>query len=271
MEVQGQLEGYERYLKARGFSQNTLRSYVWVAAYFLRTYGEVSAATLARYRDYLSAEFKDSTANQRVQAINCYLRYLGKDDMRLRCVCVQQVTFLEQAITSADYRRFISYLHDGGYLRDHFAVRVMATTGVRVSELLQMEVDDVRRGSMDIRSKGKARRVYFPDAVATGVLGWLEEEGRTAGPLFLNRYGEVIAAGGLAVQLRVRAVECGIDERLVHPHAFRHLYARSFLEAGGDVVFLADLLGHSSVETTRKYLRRTADEQREQVNKLVTW
>lgn len=271
MDVEKCLDGYGQYLREKGFSQNTLRSYVWVAAYFLRTYGEVNSYNLTRYREWLAVEFKATTANQRVQAINCYLGYICKPELRLRCVCVQQVTFLERAIKSADYQRFVTYLRENGYLRDHFAVRVMATTGMRVSELLRMEVCHVRSGFLDIQSKGKVRRVYLPDGVMKDLLAWLDDEKRSFGPLFLNRYGSVIAAGGLADQLKVRAAECGVDVRLVHPHAFRHLFARSFLEAGGDVVFLADLLGHSSVETTRRYLRYTSEEQRERVNRLVTW
>lgn len=271
MEITARMEAYRDYLRLRGFSQNTVDSYVWVAAFFERTYGAVARETLNRYRDWLVVTFKMRTANQRVQAMNCYLGYLGKPDLKLRSVSVQQKTYLDTSIGDEEYKRLASYLRENGYARDYNAVRLMVTTGVRVSELLRMEVSHMQAGYLDLYSKGKARRVFIPTASASEALRWAEAEGRGSGLLFLNRYGNPITARGLAQQLKIRAAECGIDSCLVHPHAFRHLFARHFLQAGGDVAFLADLLGHSSVETTRVYLRRTASEQHKELERLVTW
>lgn len=271
MEITLRMGEYERYLRERGFSQSTVASYVWVAAFFERNYLDVNAETLGRYRDWLADTFKPRTANQRVQAINCYLGFLGREDLRLRSVRVQQRTFLDAAIGDEDYLCLLSSLRSGGYQRDYHAVRIMATTGVRVSELLRMEVRHLRTGYMDVRSKGKVRRVHIPNSTAREALAWATSEGRSSGLLFLNRFGHPISARGLSQQLKARAGECGVDEELVHPHAFRHLFARRFLEAGGDIAFLADLLGHSPVETTRVYLRRTADEQRSELERLICW
>lgn len=91
------------------------------------------------------------------------------------------------------------------------------------------------------------------------------------GLLFLNRFGDPISKRGLACQLKARAAECGVDEGVVRPHAFRHLFARRFLGEGGDIALLADLMGHSSVETMRVYLRRTASEQRSGLERLICW
>ena len=271
MEVTRKMGEYEEYLRWKGFAERTIESYVWVAAYFERTYGDVSARTLREYRDWLIETFRPNTANQRMQAINCYLGFLGKNELRLRSVRVQYRTFLDEIIDDGAFVRLERHLLEGGHMRDYHAVRVMATTGVRVSELLQVEVRHLRQGYLDIRSKGKVRRVHIPDATAREALAWAEGEGRREGPLFLNRFGEPISRRGLACQLKARAAECGVDESVVHPHAFRRLFARRFLAAGGDIALLADLMGHSSVETTRVYLRRTAGEQRDEINRIVSW
>ena len=229
------------------------------------------ADALRAYQRHLVQTFKPATANQRVLALNCYLTYLGHSDLKLRCQRVQLHTFLAETMDDSVFRRLTTHLLGGEYLRDYHAVRIMATTGVRVSELLRMEVEHMRDGFIDLRSKGKVRRVHVPDATAAAALAWAQSEGRDQGALLLNRYGRPITKQGLSHQLKVRAAECDLDPAVVHPHAFRHLFARNFLAAGGDIALLADLLGHSSIETTRVYLRRTSGEQRAELNRLVSW
>ncbi len=98
-----------------------------------------------------------------------------------------------------------------------------------------------------------------------------ENENRTSGYLFLNKYGEQITPRGIAQQLKNYANKYGLDTKIVYPHSFRHMYAKRFLEKFNDISLLADLMGHESIETTRIYLRRTSTEQQNIVNKIVTW
>ena len=100
---------------------------------------------------------------------------------------------------------------------------------------------------------------------------WLQKEGIQSGYLFRNRYGHPISARGLALRLKGFADQFGLDPKVVHPHSFRHRFAKNFLDKCNDISFLADLMGHESIETTRIYLRRTTTEQREVFDKIVTW
>lgn len=100
---------------------------------------------------------------------------------------------------------------------------------------------------------------------------WLKETGIKSGYLFRNRHVRVISPRGVAIRLREFAVRYGINPSVVHPHAFRHLFAKNFLDHTNDIAFLADLLGHESIETTRNYLRRTSAEQRNELDRIVTW
>ena len=257
---------------ARGaFAAKTIEAYLWVADYYGRNYGDVDEATLLEYHDWLVASYKPSTADQRMHAMNCYLTFLGREDLKLASVRARQKTFIDRVIDFRAYRRLLNHLKSNDYTRDYHAVRLLATTGVRVSELVSLEVGHMRDGYMDVVNKGRARRIHIPDVVSKDALEWAEGEGRTSGWLLLNRYGDPLTRRGIARQLKLRAAECGVDERLVYPQSFRHLFARCFLDAGGDIAFLADLLGHESIETTSIYLRRTRWEQHDELNRIVCW
>ena len=145
----------------------------------------------------------------------------------------------------------------------------MAGTGARVRELLCLRVEHVRTGFYDICSKGgKVRRIYIPRNLQEETLRWLD---RDSGYVFLNRNGKRITSRGLAGRLTYYANKYGINEHVVHPHAFRHLYAKKFLERYHDIALLADLMGHKNISTTRIYLRKSKTEQQRLINQIVDW
>ena len=113
--------------------------------------------------------------------------------------------------------------------------------------------------------------MYIPKILKEESLVWLKSINRNSGYLFLNRFNERITTRGIAQQLKNYARKYGISEKVVYPHSFRHRYAKNFLEKYSDIALLADLMGHESIETTRIYLRRTASEQQEIVDTVVTW
>lgn len=215
-------------------------AYLWVASQYVQRCGDVDEESLYSYRGWLEASFKPSTADQRVHAMNCYLTFLGREDLKLASVRVRQKTFIDHVIDFRGYRRLINHLRAGEYHRDYHAVRLLATTGVRVSELVSLEVGHTRDGRVGVVSKGRAGRIHMHGAVSRDALEWAEGEGRASGPLLLNRCGNPIAGCVVSLRLKARAVECGVDERLVYPQSFRHLFARCFLETGGDIAFLPD-------------------------------
>ncbi len=152
----------------------------------------------------------------------------------------------------------------------YFVIWYLAATGARVSELIQIKIEHIEIGYFDLYTKGgKLRRLYIPKKLKKETLEWLEETHRFSGYLFLNRYGERITTRGISQQLKNYAEKYGLDKKVVYPHSFRHRYAKNFLEKYNDIALLADLMGHESIETTRIYLRRTASEQQELVDKIV--
>ena len=263
---------FEEFLKHSNLSRNTQTSYLWTVDYFKNHYDSFSKENLLAYKGFLLEYFKPKTVNLRLQGINKYLQYIHKEELQLKFVKVQQKNFLENVISNADYQFLKTQLKKDNNFEWYFVVWFLAATGARVSELVQIKVEHVRLGYFDLYSKGgKLRRLYIPKILKEESLVWLNSINRNSGYLFLNRFNERITTRGIAQQLKNYARKYGISEKVVYPHSFRHRYAKNFLEKYSDIALLADLMGHESIETTRIYLRRTASEQQEIVDTVVTW
>ena len=263
---------FEEHLRKGNLSENTITSYLWTVEYYHNHYDTISKENLLAYKGYLMEFFKPKTVNLRIQAMNKYLAYLGKNKLQLKAVKVQQKNFLENVISNADYNFLKKQLKKDGNTEWYFVVWYLAATGARVSELIQIKIEHVQLGYFDLYTKGgKIRRLYIPKILQRETLEYLREQQRTYGYLFLNRFGVRISVRGISQQLKNYAKKYGINKKVVYPHSFRHRYAKNFLEKFSDIALLADLMGHESIETTRIYLRRTASEQREIVDKVVTW
>ena len=263
---------FKAWLAKQDLAENSVTSYVWTVNYFLREYQEVKRSKLLAYKGYLVENFKPQTVNLRLQAINKYLEFLKQDKLKMKFVKVQQKNFLENVISDADYRFFKQRLKEDGLIEWYFIVWFMAASGARVSELLQIKAEHVKAGHLDMYSKGgKMRRLYIPKNLQKEALEWLEADGISSGYIFLNRFGKRITTRGIATQLKQYGVKYGLPKEVAYPHSFRHRFAKNFLDRFNDIALLADLMGHESIETTRIYLRRTASEQREIVDKVVNW
>ena len=260
------------FLEKSDLAKNTVDSYVWTVNHFIANYGEINKENLLAFKGFLMEHFKPQTVNLRLQGINKYLEFIRKEKLKLKFVKVQQKNFLENVISDADYKFLKRKLKSDGYKEWYFVVWFMGATGARISELLRIKAEHVEAGYLDLYSKGgKIRRLYIPKRLREEAARWLEEESIASGYIFKNRYGGVISARGIAQQLKHFAAQYGLDPKVVYPHSFRHRFAKNFLERYNDIAFLADLMGHESIETTRIYLRRTATEQQELVDKIVTW
>lgn len=266
------LEEFEAHLRRNNLSENTISSYLLTIRMYQQLSGEITKQNLLAFKGYLIETYKPKTVNLRIQAINKYLDFIKKEKLRLAPVKIQQKNFLENVISDADYKFLKNCLKRDGNWEWYFVVRYLAATGARVSELIQIKIEHVFNGYFDLYSKGgKLRRLYIPKKLKTETEAWLAEKGVTSGYLFLNRFGDRITVRGISQQLKNYAHKYGLNPKVVYPHSFRHRFAKNFLEKYNDISLLADLMGHESIETTRIYLRKTASEQQEIVDKVVTW
>ncbi len=266
------IKEFEEYLQKTSLSENSKYAYIFALKQFTEKFSEVNQDTLRAYKLWLIEKYKPQTVNLRIRGMNCYLESIEQANLKLPFVKVQQRYFLESVISQEDYTYFKNSLYKDNNLQWYFVVRFLGATGARVSELIQIKVEHVTAGHIDLYSKGgKLRRIYIPKALKEETLSWLKSINRETGFLFLNRYGNQISTRGISSQLKALSKKYGLDEEVVYPHSFRHRFAKNFLEKNSDIAFLADLMGHESIQTTRIYLRKTATEQREIIDDAIDW
>ena len=266
------IDEFKKYLDKTNLSENSKSAYLFAFKQFTEQYGSITKKNLNQYKVWLVDNFKQQTVNLRLRGMNCCLESMGREKWKLSFVKVQQKPFLENVISEADYLYFKKRLKEDGEMFWYFVIRFLAATGARVSELIQIKVEHIKIGYLDLYSKGgKLRRIYIPKALQEEALAWLAEKGQDSGFIFLNQRGSRITTRGISGELKKYAIKYGIDPKVVYPHSFRHRFAKSFLDRCNDIAFLADLMGHESIETTRIYLRKTATEQREIVDTIIDW
>lgn len=273
MKKEKNIESFMSCLHKEGLSPKTIDSYEKTIEYYIQQYGEAfSTKDLLAYKGYLISRYKPKTVNQRIQAVNRYLSFLGFSDRRLKAVKLQGKSFLENVISDADYKFLKKKLfadHDDDLA---MAVWFLGATGARISELLQFKAEHIECGYIDLSTKGgKIRRIFIPVHLAKYANVWLYNKGVKTGYIFLNKNEERITARGLSRKLQDAARKYHLNPKEVHPHSFRHRFAKNFVEKYQDIALLADLMGHESIETTRIYLRRTSTEQQALVNRIIDW
>lgn len=266
------LPSFERILSDEDLAKNTIETYSYAVRDYLTRYKKPCKASLSAYKSFLIRTYKPATVNLRIQSLNKYMNAIGLDNLKMKTINMPKESFLNNMISDEDYRRLKRSLRKEADLRWYFIVWFLAATGARISELSKFKTEDVQIGYVDIYSKGgRMRRIYFPERLQKEALKWLRKEGRESGSLFLNTHGDRLTPRGISIRLKEYARKYGIDPDLVHPHAFRHLFAKNFLKKNNDIALLADLLGHSNIETTRIYLQQSSREQGKMVDEIVDW
>lgn len=260
-------------LREDNMSEHTITAYLYAVQDYFKKHTVLNKNHLLLYKAELIEHFKPKTVNLRIQALNKYLTFVGKEKLRLKSVRIQQRSYLEHVISQADYLYLIARLREEPSEQLwYFVVRCLCATGARVSELVQFKAEHVAIGYFDLYTKcGKVRRLFLPQKLRDELQIRLTEQGITSGYFLLDAQGKRITPRAIRHKLKSFAHKYGIDPHVMYPHSFRHRYAKNFLEAFNDLSLLADLMGHESLETTRIYLRRTSAEQQVIVDEVITW
>lgn len=266
------MKKFEIYLRKKGLSKSTIKTYLESVNLYFKHCEIITPKRLASFKNWLIDHYKPKTINSRIHAINKYLVFIGKEHLKIPNIKLQQKSFLENVISDADYTFLKNSLLSDGDKFGYFMVRYLAATGARVSEFVKIKIEHVKMGYFDIYSKGgKIRRIYIPKTLQIETLKWISECGRRSGFLFKSQRGYVISTRTVERLLKIYAQRYNISPELMYPHSFRHRFAKNFLDKHQDIALLADLMGHDSIETTRIYLKKTANEQKEIVDNVVTW
>lgn len=276
-----ELTDFERYLRVtKKLADRSVSTYLFRVKLFLREYGEFTDENLIEWKENQIDGLKSSNyINQGLISFKVYKQFKKLDVQIPKSVPSQKKQFIENVISRADYDYLCQYMidrfgksKDKKYERLYVAIRIMGTTGLRMHELLSVKVEDIKRGVFDIYGKrSKERRIYIPEKAKNELLNLLAGIGVTSGFAIVDRSGKQYKSRAFQSILQSIAEETKIDKDLMHPHGFRHFFAKEFIRNHNDICLLADLLGHSNLETTRMYLKMTSREQSEIVNKVVDW
>lgn len=260
------LDGFSKWLEKKGRSKNCVDTYVRGVELFYRKYKEMNIENLTEYEKEINAKHSPKTVNLRIAGMTAYFNYTGFTGYEFRRAKEQKRTFCDNAINEEQYNKLIDWAKDNS-IKVWLIAKVIAGTGVRVSELIGLKTKDLDKGYADIVGKGnKQRRIYFPNKL-------VEEIKDKCGKEYIveNKYGTQITSRGISNLLNSAGKRAGIPKEVMHPHSFRHFFAKQFLKEKNDISLLGDLLGHSDISTTAIYTRLTSEEQKEQINKLVNW
>ena len=253
----GSLEDYRAYLKSRDMKPNTVEKYIRDIRKFLvfiQT-DKLDHDAVVRYREYLLSRYKDTSTNSMLVALNGYLKYIGKKECRISLLKIQRQFFVDESreLTREEYNRLVKQADKEGNQRLSYIIQTIGSLGIRVSELSYITVESLSQKAVCINSKGKIRYILLTASLVKLLKAYCTQEKRVSGSIFVTRTGRPVDRRNIWSSMKALCRRAGVDESKVFPHNLRHLFARCFYEKEKDIVRLADYLGHSSVETTRRY------------------
>lgn len=264
------LEGFRKQLWDEEKSALTIEKYTRDVERFLRwlagrrmTKGEVLA-----FKACLLERYAVTSVNSMLSSLNRYLTFCGREDCRVKTVKHQPPVFCseERELTRAEYERLLRAA--GGDHRLCLLMQTICSTGIRVSEHPFVTVEAARTGRATVRCKGKSRVVLLPRRLCRALIAYARERGIRAGSLFVTRTGKPLDRSRIWAQMKKLCRTAGVLAEKVFPHNLRHLFARTYYAMEKDVVRLADLLGHSSVNTTRIYTVESGAVHRRQIERM---
>lgn len=265
------IDNFTAYLESRELAQNTVQSYTSSIEHFFKRYDEVTKENGLRWKKELMEEgLKPKSVNVRLNAFNAYCTMIQADHAKVKTLRVHSATAVGNVISAEDYKRLLDGLLEDGNRKWYFNIRLLASTGARVSEYVRLTKSDLDRGYAELWTKGKVRRIYIPKSFieesASYYANFAPKE-----YLVQNRNGKQITDRGVSQMLRCFSKRYGIDKKVMHPHSFRHLFALEFLKRNNNLSLLADVMGHSSVSTTAIYTRMTKEQQADAVDHTINW
>lgn len=230
----------------------------------------VTKELLVSYKRRLTERFAPSSVNSVIAAVNGFLGYIKRSDLRLKRLKIQRRAFLpeERELTRGEYERLVAAAERRGSKRLSLILQTVCATGIRVSELRFITAEAVRTGRALISCKGKSRVVFLPDKLRRILKNYMRAQGITAGAVFVSRGGNPLDRSNVWREMKGLCGAAGVAQGKVFPHNLRHLFARTYYSMEKDLSRLADFLGHSSVNTTRIYTMESGREHARQINRL---
>lgn len=266
------IQNYKKYLINEEKSVATINKYIHDVEFFYLWLSEkeLNKSMVLEYKAYLVDKYAPASVNSALASINSFFAYNEWYDLRIKSLKIQKQIFAseEKELTKAEYERLLKVAHSKNNERLYLLMQTICSTGIRVSELKFITAEAVNRGISEIQCKGKRRTVFLPNQLCRILKKYITEQKIKSGPVFITRNGRPLDRSNIWSDMKKLCREAGVSEKKVFPHNLRHLFARTYYGLQKDIVRLADILGHSSVNTTRIYTMESGEIHRKQIQRL---
>ncbi|MBS5065601.1 MAG: tyrosine-type recombinase/integrase [Hungatella hathewayi] len=267
------LEPYWEYLMDEERSRATVEKYLRDVRRFLEYLGDDGGVDKEKVREFkqeLMEHYKISSVNSMLAAVNSFLGFAGREDLKVKLLKVQKAVYSrpEREMTEKEYEGLVRTAKRLGDLKMSMLLQTIGSTGIRISELKFITVESLETGRAEIYNKGKSRVVLLPVELTRLLKKYCRKAGIRIGSIFITRQGNPLDRSNVSKKMKQLARAAGVDAAKVFPHNFRHLFARTFYNIEKDVVRLMDLLGHSNISTTRIYTMGTEEQPRRQMSRM---
>lgn len=262
------LDSFKTYLTNEEKAPATITKYVRDIRLFLEWLqsADLDKSAVLAYKAYLMDRYAPASVNAAIASLNSFFGYCEWYELRVKSLKIQRQVFASQdkELTKKEYERLLKVAEARKKHRLSLLMQTICSTGIRVSELRFITVEAVNRGRAEIRCKGKNRIVFLSSALCKLLKPYLKEN-KKSGPVFQTRNGRTMDRSNIWGEMKKLCRVAGVSEKKVFPHNLRHLFARTYYGMQKDVVRLADILGHSSVNTTRIYTMESGEVYKRQI------
>lgn len=266
------INNFKIYLYEEERSDNTIEKYMRDIRFFrewLQDKG-IDKSIVIEYKKELCERYAIKSVNSMLSSINAFFVFMGWYDLKVKTLKIQRRIFADKSkeLSKSDYERLLIAAKNKKNERLYYLMQTIAGTGLRVSEIKYVTCEAVRQGQAVINCKGKIRQIFLPKKLCQMLKKYVKSQNIKSGSVFVTRSGRPLDRYAIWKMLKDLCESAGVSKDKVFPHNFRHLFARTFYSLQKDIVRLADILGHSSVETTRLYTKESGTEHIKQLQKL---
>ena len=270
--TQQDIKNFKSYLQNEERAAATVEKYVRDMLAFREWLGKkkIDKNIVLAYKEHLIETYAPVSVNSMLSSLNSLFRFMEWYDCQVKTLKIQRQIFAksERELTKAEYEKLLSAALRKNNRRLYYLMQTICSTGIRISELRYIDAAAVKKGQAIIRCKGKMRVVLLPKQLCKMLTKYLNEQGITEGSVFQTKTGKPLDRSNIWKMLKSLCERAGVSKVKVFPHNFRHLFARTYYSLQKDIVRLADILGHTSVNTTRIYTMESGQIHRMQIQKL---
>lgn len=267
-----QLNLYKDYLISDEKSKSTINKYLHdLKAFMLWTEKHtLCKECVISYKTYLVENFAPTSINSILSSLNSFFNFMKWYDLKVKIIKIQKQIFssTDKELTKSEYYQLLQTAKQKHNKRLYLIIQTICSTGIRVSELQYVTVKSVKCGIAKINCKGKQRQVFLPSHLCRALKEYIRNQNIETGSVFITKNGNPIDRSNIWSDMKKLCKDANVPSNKVFPHNLRHLFARTYYSLQKDIVRLADILGHSNVNTTRIYTAESGETHRKQIEKL---